>query len=1426
MGSHRKLKTLIVGALSLIAISASAVCTAAWFVLEAQPITTGMVTGSPNITVDQANVTGHKIVPQISSATGFVDTDDTTITSKTGVEVTTNNDNQATADVEFNVPSKGVGYYLVKRNGDGTYRFTFYGESYAWKLENLAGTSRYYAEGLTLATTERYMVFKYDFVNHLTNISPLTINNCTVGANATYSESLGGSVIAPLVSGGASAWFTIGNTNDFSFESDFDLASTNIANSSSENHLAGGPNPLKAEYTGATTRETTVYWKDTGSWSITPYIYMIYSNGSNSGLQPMTIVTNSKGNLWCHYNVPTNVKTLIFAHSNGSDWWGQTDDVAVKNWDGCTYNQYQTSSHNDGKWSVTKSHYHDINYTIVYNKNNSGASGTIANQTNVKLYDDTNGVYANDGSGFTRPGYRLSSWNTVAGGTGTTVALGGDISGANALTMVAGASVTLYAQWEKLDDPSTTNVNVKIYDPFGYLGASPYIFAWDDTVSVYPANNGTNGSPSVLLTEQTDSTSGLKYWKGTFSESYNKFLITNVNSFSGKQTLDLSYSDSSSGTKFYVITTDDPTSGDNKSTCYGGAWYTSLRASGTRKVKVYDGVNVLGSTPYIYAWTSSSGVYPENTDSGAGSHIAMTSETDSASGKTIWTANISTTYEHYIVRNSVNFGQKQSAAFHWADSSSGAKIYVITSDDPASGDSGTTTYGGQWYTALASETKNTYYFYDNRTTGRWTAPKAYVWTEAAKDANGALYPWRNDNNSIGWAGISMTQLSDAEATEHHVNKIYAWKVTVSSSYTNIIFNDGSGADASTPGIQTINLSTADHDDMWFVLTGSVIPSGSDKNKWAGEWTDQIYGITFRASYFIDGEHSSLSSDILDTITSLKVYNYEPTYIPVSYTTKDDSVNAIHYHFDRDTSVSEWFTDEACTIPYSPIELTGELTLYSKYNTLSSAYKTFYVDSSVWGTTVDVRDGGNTSTYFTTGSTAVSPYLYRITVPSNYVIQLAHDTWAINGAVDVDEAGSTDFLFIENQNIAASKSWKSFESIDIGTAVIEKYESGSWQWVTDMAVGDIEHWNTSTGTPTSDFSNWFVYEKGVQMAVGTKFRVRIIRTENPSHEIIDSGASYGLGTSAYTFDDTSDYVLGSLPYYIKDNSGLKTYGYSGNARFNFYVSYDSGSPKLSVAIVPDFGNGYYIMKYNAASGTNHFMDAVKMNSSSNNMATYSGYFVADTTTKIFIRSYNNAVDKLYTGLNTQSSTAHAHLTGDADGVIGFDEPGHYNISISGESITITEYAGVDDFFKLNPLDTSNVASADAIKKQRTTFILEVPFSTTNAYASKASLHVSNSLSAFVGVALYVTGTKLNPNTNLYSTLTANSFYNTLSTGTTVDDYMDTSVNNTKTFYAYIVIDYLPTVAGTNHAAANYTNFTNESTLGRLLTFRIDSTQRTA
>ena len=77
-------------------------------------------------------------------------------------------------------------------------------------------------------------------------------------------------------------------------------------------------------------------------------------------------------------------------------------------------------------------------YTVKYNGNgNTGGSTAGSSHT----YDTAKGLTAN---GFTKTGYTFKNWNTKADGSGTSYA---DKASVKNLTAIAGATVTLYAQW-------------------------------------------------------------------------------------------------------------------------------------------------------------------------------------------------------------------------------------------------------------------------------------------------------------------------------------------------------------------------------------------------------------------------------------------------------------------------------------------------------------------------------------------------------------------------------------------------------------------------------------------------------------------------------------------------------------------------------------------------------------------------------------------------------------------------------------------------------------------------------------------------------------------------------------------------------------------------------------------------------------------
>ena len=89
-------------------------------------------------------------------------------------------------------------------------------------------------------------------------------------------------------------------------------------------------------------------------------------------------------------------------------------------------------------------------YTIKYNGNgNTGGSTAGSSHT----YDTAKGLTAN---GFTKTGYTFKNWNTKADGSGTSYA---DKASVKNLTAIAGATVTLYAQWTANKYTVTYNAN-------------------------------------------------------------------------------------------------------------------------------------------------------------------------------------------------------------------------------------------------------------------------------------------------------------------------------------------------------------------------------------------------------------------------------------------------------------------------------------------------------------------------------------------------------------------------------------------------------------------------------------------------------------------------------------------------------------------------------------------------------------------------------------------------------------------------------------------------------------------------------------------------------------------------------------------------------------------------------------------------------
>ncbi len=1405
MRISRKAKTIILSALSLFVVGTAAVSTAAWFTLEAQTITTDMVTADPNITIDNDEVRAHKIAPNISQTTGFLDTSSTTLTTRKGTAISTNNDHQATADTNFNVPTGGVGYYLVKKNPANSYLFSYYGVSYSWKLESVLGTKRYRATGVSLSSGDKVKVYRYDFVSHKTNIAAIELGTCTKGGSLDTDTD----VVTLSSDFSGEAWFTLDTSNDLSFNGTITLTGLNA-----RSKARTGPSSLKTRagthasdasgyaYLALPRSDSTV---TINGWDNLKDFYIWTSTSSYTSGNKDTAASNRSTGLiddgnYYYYPISTSTKDLYLGFTQN------------KNGDSGTRDYYNIGH---------------LSNTVL-----SGSKSLTANT--VYYVTDLHWLSSSNASEYWYGDSNYNSFNATS------------VTNPTVVGMTVSTTKITTSTTTKLR--STTTKTYYLYDPNAVLGDPPTVYYWAD--NVFPANNAWPGDTMTKVTDYLYSV--------TISTSYNKVIFNNGGDSVKTGTLTLPISTGASANNAFNLVSTSSTDSN---------WYRINNAGSTYTYYFYDPRDLFGSQPYAHYWRST------NQYNGVTSPVttAMTDCSSTADG--LWSITISERYDRILFASTSTF-TLQTGDIEISSSLAGTGHYYWISGATDSNGK----YTGGWYTQLPNSATRTFYLFDNK--GKLEGTEAgvryaYAWNETYKENNtgGTLAQW----NNAPWPGIQMTKVVDND---------YMWSITVSTSYDKIIF--GNGGDVATASNQTVDSSVGDTGsttvgaDGWHFVLSAAEDSGS--GKWAGTWVENVFSVDLKYAYFIGSSLSSFASDIIE---QKDTFGIEPFYPYVSGTTrytasninhraKYDSTNGILYHFaPADEGDITWYTDEACTTVFSTEQaISANTPLYCKMveSTTDSGLTTIYIDAdaSGWNSSAYMHAWGDNN--YSTGALAtdcalvqIAPNFYSIIVPSD-VTSFGFDitNGAFSGSNQTSDvtlsSGNSIYLYLTaNGDANVDWEWKDISATtNIGEAVVETYDGSAWSAtpLVELSVGDLGHYGTS------EFSNWFVYELGCQLAAGTKFRVRMATNTKAS--------SYGLTDSTtYTFDSEAQYSGSDLPVFLTDDGGgyLTTANYTGNARFNFYVCNDDGSPKVSVAMVPDYGNGYYIMNYSSTLGVDNYCNAIKMDTSSSTTASYTGFCVTAANTKIFIKSYLNAVDTPCTSVTTSPSTVTYSTVDNQDdvavAVINFSSPGYFNISASGSAVTITEYTGVDNFFKLNPLDTSDVANSDAIKAQKTALILEVPFTTTNTYNSNITMSVSaGDLCEFVGTALYVSSTRLAPTySGVYSTMMGDSVYGNLSNDSTITDCNSATITKLDTdytavtdsydanttyytksgneyikqeslsefaegvtyytknsYYAYILIDYLPTADG-----GDYTNFNEAAYLEKLLSFRLISTQ---
>lgn len=1342
----KKSKLLIGGSLgvSLLGVLVAAIATSAWFSLDSQPVSFSGPAANTNLSIDNANVTGYKIKSSLGTD-GFPDYSSSTVASKKGTTYEVSNHNQDIADTNFDVPEAGLGYYLVKKNAENTYKYKYNDTSYSWKFKELDNGSVNYMriDGVSMTTSQSYIIRKYSYETSTYSTVNEKVKVVKDKGNFTLTLNPDTWEITPSANGTYNIWFNK-NTLKVSFETSFDATITNVAS-------ALNPN-----------------------------------NGNNGSIR-VAKKKNSKAPRKNAVTVNRSKAYILISKSGTVGSWGNITELKIDTY--TTYNNTDSSRRKTCSNSFSEDadfYYYEIATTVKdvwlsFKQNNTYYYTAHHTSSQYSTYSAATVYYISDfvwiGDGSETAYYNFSGWNNGDKSWNST--------NANDRGLVG---MTMSNSTYSLINSGTRTVY--LYDKNGagsYYGATPYAHVWQNAGTVWPKSNEGRAFPGKTMTKERD-----YFYSITVSTSYDRIIFSNGSSGNANQSTDLTIqTNSNSAWKATGVRT--------------GSWYnpdTYKSGTNTFTVYLYD-PNAYLSSPKIHVFDTSYQYNSKATWPGSTMTASTTTPNDNTSSfSNLYKFSFNSNYTGIIFTNSGGTIKTNDIAVSYSTHNN--KIFVLTSQSDS-------IVSGDWYIDIPKTATYTIYYFDNRVGDRWASPSVYAWSSTDivdgtyQTTGGIKNLYKAENTSWSAGAIAMSNISSSEATTLHVSTSNVWKAVISQSYDSVIFTNGASS-ASGNLKQTIDLmSISSHDGEFFVVTGE-----SD-SKFTGEWHDQINGVNYYATFWLDGttqleidgetalifDNSALSPALTDYTFGSEIFTIASSVrsaVPNSIT-KTDTDYGIVYYFEvtKTSSTVNFYTDEECEDLFddgndSLTVTDGSASLYIKYTISSSALKTFYIDLSTWNASANLRDSGNTSTYFSLDSSqayCVATNLYRVTLRDPWEVQIkqGNENYNLNGTINTGSMSTKDYVYVSTHTSSSSFSYVDYKTTSATDVWVQKYSGGAWNNVTK---GQLLH-GDGTG-------NKYILESGLSLTNGDKIRV------------YDNNEDTAYGYSSYVSGNKSKHR------YVATADGgdaitISNLGAAGTtARFNFYIT---AGDELSIAMVPDFGNGYYIMEYDG-NNTENYIGAIKMDSQDYS-ATYEGYYCSDTDTKIYIRRYLNAVDEICTSLSSTTDNDDATMktsSGNDQYTITFGAVGHYTIRVTGLVVDIIPY-DVDDFFSVNKLDLSLVTGANndakqqSIYDQHTAVVIEIPFTANNTYDTTVSLK-TNSTCSFIGIRFAVYTSKQG---TPYETMRGNrasytSSYLTAASTKSFSDSRSTTISagTSTTCYAYVLIDYLYSVTSSNLTGA--------------------------
>lgn len=1403
------LATLIV---SLFGVGVAAISTLAWFQIDSAPANPSMITSDPNIEVQNANVKGYKKESTLSDFGMPKTTDVELIDDSTGSGPKENPDLEG-SDLDFDVPTKGYGYYLIKKSGGG-YVPKYNGVVYATKMieysSSLDVVSEVYAENVRLAQGEKYKVmhYYYDGDIHRTQYNNITITTQYPSVEADTVCSITDSEMT--VKTGKGGTYTIWVDHRYARVDFVDelnaLSSYNISRANKHNKA-----PTRAINDGK--HRFNVFVNKKSWWPDDDAVLGIkMHDGDPVKLGADTDIGSSVAgkSKWREVELGGNsyyFQTIEVDSSYGITWWAPQ----IKRYDPSTGSQWGSdvlTSENTQDWTYTGNNRKRNTWYI--DENNSLISNWLL-YYKIKLVYGTNhksdqyiihnaklSSYPISHPGAVPTGYRFDGWYT---NSTCTTPVGSSITG----------DITLYAKYTDIS-PSSIYYTVNLYDQDNIARddwVTPVAYVWGDSSKVYPSTND-------IAVHSTSTHNGHNIYTFRISKSYTGFLFYKTGSKTGaNQTGDLE-NKSTNDNRYYVMKS--ATDGDGHRT---GEWVDTLSSEDTnRTVYLYDaaGTNSSPSWSNVRLLITNDNVWPETQTISPTSTTTHTVYSPTTNGVNVvhkvYKFDFSSSYStlQFKADNS-----KQSASLTYNSS----KPYFVMTDA-----NGT----GSWYTALTDDTAPvTYYYFDNRA-NRWNPPRAYLWNSGKDSDVTCIYP----NEIHAYPGIAMTQISAETAAAKGLSQDYGWQITTTSSYDKIIFDNGySGAANQTNDLDTAGMANE---------VALLVDQDQETNKWNVEWADTFKTVKFKPVYFIDGQKTSFDDDgaYLSTTDATPLFTrYNPLKrgdLYTNHTTREqiDNTHSIYYNFDIEAtnSLANIYTDANCETPLvdggdiSDNVVNDEAILYVKYTTFSSLYSTIYVDTYDSDATghSDAKWTGVWYT-FTDGTekvqaTKVGNELFRLTAPTSYDFRLSNGlgdvggnnyTAPITGGIP---SGDKPLLHIYEAAYGSNHTWC------WGTAITEKRGEAIIQ-ISD--TGNDDDWDDLRTMEEGDMrTNYYVFEHSVSVPVGKYLRVVISGDNAPT-------AIKNLYTDGEVIFDYSKYYSYTPTDYVASDGGkIKTANYSGSVRFNFYISMvevtkNNYQIRLTIAMLPNAGNGYYIIPY--TSTTNTYSGAIKMLTMDGNPKAMYDDFYAAKDSMFFIKSFHNLAEKedyTFASGYTDYVDTHAQDSDIPEHVFKFKTSAHYVISINSDNSISFAITSGNGAFVLNQLNLNNIATTAQIKAQDTSFVIKVPFVyNNNKFSSKMSLIITNPLSDFIGVTLFVSTADLSD--ACYTSGRANDVYSTLTNGSSVDDANNLTITDRALpYYAYILVDYLPLDYG-GGGIVDYSSFGDPVSLRDSLSFYLQANQ---